>query len=177
MTTPRTPFIDLPKAQAGHGAIHVANLAHNGTLSKAVAVLQTLEYQYPLKLVAPSPLTIATRSSSTSKERETADDHELSVFTVFMLSYGGGLVAGDAIDLTIRLDPGTRLNLLTQGSTKVFKTRQEGETMKMILMYAGRGLQCHQISSRCIDITASESDGPNVTTKPGTREKTCSVIE
>jgi urease accessory protein len=39
-----------------------------------------------------------------------------------LLSYGGGIVAGDKIDLTIKLDPYTRLNLLTQGSTKLFCT-------------------------------------------------------
>jgi urease accessory protein len=39
---------------------------------------------------------------------------------VYLLSYGGGLVAGDAINLTINLDLTVRLVLLTQGSTKIF---------------------------------------------------------
>jgi urease accessory protein len=44
------------------------------------------------------------------------------VHTVFILSYGGGIVAGDCIDLSVRLEANTRLVLLTQGSTKIFKT-------------------------------------------------------
>jgi urease accessory protein len=44
------------------------------------------------------------------------------VHTIFLLTYGGGIVAGDTIDLDIRLESGTRLVLLTQGSTKIFKT-------------------------------------------------------
>jgi urease accessory protein len=49
-------------------------------------------------------------------------ENDSLVHTVYLLSYGGGLVAGDAIDLTINLDTTARLVLLTQGSTKIFKT-------------------------------------------------------
>lgn len=44
------------------------------------------------------------------------------VHTVFILTYGGGLVAGDTVDFSVNLAPTTRLILLTQGSTKIFKT-------------------------------------------------------
>ena len=40
---------------------------------------------------------------------------------IFLLTYGGGLVGGDKINLKVALDDGTRLVLLTQGSTKIFK--------------------------------------------------------
>lgn len=40
---------------------------------------------------------------------------------VFLLSYGGGLVGGDKINLKVTLEDDTRLVLLTQGSTKIFK--------------------------------------------------------
>jgi urease accessory protein len=40
---------------------------------------------------------------------------------LFLLSYGGGIVAGDTISLSIALDPSTRLTVATQGSTKIFK--------------------------------------------------------
>lgn len=39
---------------------------------------------------------------------------------------GGGLVSGDTIDLTIKLDSKTHLVLLTQGNTKVFRERPGG---------------------------------------------------
>lgn len=41
--------------------------------------------------------------------------------TVFLLSYGGGLLPGDHIVIETHLERGTRLVLLTQGSTKIFK--------------------------------------------------------
>ena len=40
---------------------------------------------------------------------------------VFLLTYGGGLVGGDVVRLSISIEASTRLTLLTQGSTKVFK--------------------------------------------------------
>jgi urease accessory protein len=69
------------------------------------AVLSTLRYSYPLKLMAPDG-------------RSRPD-----VQTLYMLSYGGGLVSGDRISLDIDLDANTILCLLTQGSTKVYRTR------------------------------------------------------
>lgn len=94
-------------SKPGHGSI-VLRL-----LPPSTPVLQTVSYQYPLKLIAPDPATVPSSSSP---------EHNLTVHTVFLLSYGGGLVAGDAIRLAVALDPSTRLALLTQGSTKIFKT-------------------------------------------------------
>jgi urease accessory protein len=67
-------------------------------------VLSTLFFQYPLKLISPrlpsQPCT-----------------------AVFMMSYGGGLVGGDQIELKVDVERGCKLSLLTQGSTKIFKQR------------------------------------------------------
>lgn len=41
---------------------------------------------------------------------------------MYLLTYGGGLVAGDAIDLRVTIEKSARLILLTQGSTKLFKS-------------------------------------------------------
>jgi urease accessory protein len=65
-----------------------------------------LAFSYPLKLISPSPVALPSGT----------------VLTLFLLTYGGGLVAGDLICLDIKLDAATRLLLLTQGSTKIFKT-------------------------------------------------------
>ncbi|PNS19287.1 hypothetical protein CAC42_2464 [Sphaceloma murrayae] len=97
MTSPFPTTTSRP----GHGTIDL-----NFVPPKASALGQ-VSYQYPLKLVAPAPLT---------------SEDEAFVQTVYLLSYGGGLVAGDTIDLTIALDHDTRLVLLTQGSTKIFKS-------------------------------------------------------
>ena len=67
-------------------------------------VPSTLSFQYPLKLISPRlPLQPCT--------------------SVFMMSYGGGLVGGDQIELNVDVERGCKLSLLTQGSTKIFKRR------------------------------------------------------
>jgi urease accessory protein len=95
-------------SKAGHGSIVLDTLPPNKS------VLRNLSYQYPLKLVAPDPLP--------PPLDESAVDSPCLVHTVFLLTYGGGIVAGDTINLDIRLNSRTRLVLLTQGSTKIFKT-------------------------------------------------------
>jgi len=85
-----------------------------GILPPDKPVLRKLSYQYPLKLVAPYPLPPPDHTK-----------HSLNpslIYTVFLLTYGGGIVAGDTINLEVTLNSGTRLILLTQGSTKIFKT-------------------------------------------------------
>lgn len=93
-------------SKPGHGNITLAILPPDQP------VLRTLAYQYPLKLVAPDPLPPPGQT----------DNAPRLVHTVFLLTYGGGLVAGDSIDLAVTLHGNARLILLTQGSTKIFKT-------------------------------------------------------
>jgi len=94
----------------------VTSLPGNGTvklslLPPSTPTLETLSYQYPLKLVAPAPLT---------------SENDSLVHTIFLLTYGGGLVAGDTINLTVNMARQSKLVLLTQGSTKIFKTVDAG---------------------------------------------------
>ncbi|KAF1994356.1 UreD-domain-containing protein [Amniculicola lignicola CBS 123094] len=111
-TSPFAPSTSKP----GHGSIRIALLPPN------TPVLRDVSYQYPLKLVAPDPL--SPPESSPDDKSASANRHVAPslIHTIFLLTYGGGIVAGDAINLNIRLDKGTRLILLTQGSTKIFKT-------------------------------------------------------
>lgn len=95
------PFLSSA-SKPGHGTIHLALLPPN------TPRLKTVSYQYPLKLISPSTFHVP-------------DDESRLVHTVYLLSYGGGLVAGDAINLNVILEANTRLVLLTQGSTKLFK--------------------------------------------------------
>jgi len=108
MTKPFTSPFAPSTAKAGHGSIELAILPPN------TPVLRNVAYQYPLKLVAPDPLPLPGHNADSDAPR--------LIHTVFLLTYGGGIVAGDSIDLTVKLDNGTRLVLLTQGSTKIFKT-------------------------------------------------------
>ena len=63
-----------------------------------------MTYQYPLKLISPAP---------SSSQPSTL---------VFLLSYGGGLVAGDGVNLTVHVKPEAKLSIATQGHTKIFKS-------------------------------------------------------
>ncbi|KAI0034266.1 UreD-domain-containing protein [Vararia minispora EC-137] len=87
----------MSRLQAGGGKI-------TARLHGAKVVFPELAYTYPLKLLSP----------------RIEDD---SVAIVYTLSYGGGLVGGDRISLSVDVGPGVKLLLLSQGSTKVFKTR------------------------------------------------------
>jgi urease accessory protein len=93
------PFLKA-KAGPGTGTIHLARLPPD------TPRLRTVNYQYPLKLVSPVPLTAG----------------KALIHTVYLLTYGGGLVAGDSINLEVVVEDSTRLVLLTQGSTKLFKS-------------------------------------------------------
>jgi urease accessory protein len=110
-------------SRPGHGSIVLC------LLPPSTPRLQTCAYQYPLKLIAPTPLAhVLTDSTSLSTE------HATLIHTIYLLTYGGGLVAGDTINLTIQLAPTTRLILLTQGSTKVFKSPSIGVVSKQRLL-------------------------------------------
>lgn len=69
-----------------------------------VSGLSTIVFQYPLKLISPSP----------SAEQKSV--------LVFLLTYGGGLVGGDQVHLVIDVNPKAKLSIVTQGHTKIFKS-------------------------------------------------------
>ncbi|KAG5647615.1 hypothetical protein DXG03_008968 [Asterophora parasitica] len=89
----------IPNILAGSGRISL-------TAYGSSAVLSELSSTYPLKLLSPR---ISRRA----------------VAVVYLLSYGGGLVGGDQVELSVDVDSKTVLVLLSQGSTKVFKSRPE----------------------------------------------------
>ncbi|CAO2655379.1 Nn.00g104430.m01.CDS01 [Neocucurbitaria sp. VM-36] len=101
-------------SKPGHGSIVL------DILPPDKPVLRTVSYQYPLKLVVPDALP-PSPSSHSSTEEEPTNTPRL-IHTIFLLTYGGGIVAGDTINLDVQLASNTRLILLTQGSTKIFKT-------------------------------------------------------
>lgn len=112
MSLPISPFAASSSA-AGTGEIVLA------LLPPGRQVLQKCTYQYPLKLIAPDP-------HHSSEEKH--------VTVAFLLTYGGGLVGGDKINAKVELQDATRLVLLTQGSTKIFKSPERsmvsGQTLR-----------------------------------------------
>lgn len=79
---------DKVKSYAGVGRIHLS-------LHSNEAVFAELSYCYPLKLL--SPRVLGSRSA-----------------IAYMLTYGGGLISGDSVNLSIEVDAGASLLLLTQ---------------------------------------------------------------
>ncbi|RYO88076.1 hypothetical protein DL766_007104 [Monosporascus sp. MC13-8B] len=92
-----SPF---PKSSSspGQGRIVVKLLPNN------TSTFESVTYQYPLKLISPAV---------------TADQKSV---LVFLLSYGGGLVGGDQVGLSIDVQSGAKLSIVTQGHTKVFQS-------------------------------------------------------
>ncbi|KAJ2341725.1 hypothetical protein GGF43_006106 [Coemansia sp. RSA 2618] len=75
---------------------------------------QTVSSAYPLKII--SPTAARTIFADGSKQR-------LLPAVSYILSYGGGIVHGDQIRVSVRVAAPCALMLLTQGSTKVYRNR------------------------------------------------------
>lgn len=97
----RQTMANRPSAQSdstpGLGEIEAKKFLNSTAIS-------TLSFSYPLRLLQlPSRPPLLTAH-------------------VFTVTYGGGLVAGDEVELQIKILEGAQLALLTQGSTKIYKT-------------------------------------------------------
>ena len=102
MSLPTSPF-DVSTSVPGEGVLELC------VLPPRKQVLKVLTFQYPLKLIAPDP-------------HRAPNEQQDPVTVIFLLTYGGGLVGGDRIKLRADLADQSKLVLLTQGSTKVFKS-------------------------------------------------------
>src|SRR6195952_2010676 len=92
-----SPF-PISSSAPGEGHLVVQLLPHS------ISALSKMTFQYPLKLISPSPAA-----------------GQKSVL-VFLLTYGGGLVGGDQVHLTIEVQQNAKLSIVTQGHTKIFKS-------------------------------------------------------
>ena len=133
------PSANVEQSRPGHGEISVALLPPGSPSFKA------LRYSYPLKLVPSAPHVLdsgAAPSVPGAELSRVAEGHGApssgedrpfplplrpsAVPLVFILSYGGGLLPADTLSLAVTLDPGARLTLATQGSTKIFPASAGG---------------------------------------------------
>ncbi len=80
--------IDIPKLRGGTGRIVVSSHGSRATFSE-------LSSTYPLKLLSPRAF----------------DD---AVALVYLLTYGGGLVSGDQVNLVVQVASSAKLVLLSQ---------------------------------------------------------------
>lgn len=103
----RSPF-EADVAKAGHGEV-VLRL-----LPPSIPTLSSLTYKYPLKLLARTPGFVPQSFTQTCPSPPVH---------LYLLTYGGGLLPGDHIDVSVTLKQRTRMVVSTpQGSTKIFKT-------------------------------------------------------
>ncbi|RPA99902.1 UreD-domain-containing protein [Choiromyces venosus 120613-1] len=109
--TPPPLIPSKPPPLPGYGLIHARLLPPSHT------TLPHLHFAYPLKLIS-----IASTPSTTN-----------SYQTVFQLTYGGGLVSNDQVNLRIVVETNAKLCLLTQGSTKIFKQKSDGHKTRQAL--------------------------------------------
>jgi urease accessory protein len=94
-TLPGRDLAVTPRATAGRGEIRFASVGGRTVLTRAYAAS-------PLKILNPD-------SASTSAR-------------VYLATYGGGLVDGDAIDVHIDVGPGAAALVTTQAATKVYRS-------------------------------------------------------
>lgn len=77
--------------------------------------LTTLTYKYPLKLLTRTPGYVPQSSALSCPASRPVH--------LYLLTYGGGLLPGDHIEVSIKLEQFTRMVVTTpQGTTKIYKT-------------------------------------------------------
>ncbi|KAJ2775076.1 hypothetical protein IWQ56_000291 [Coemansia nantahalensis] len=76
-------------------------------------VVTTAASAYPLKIMTPRA----------AQAGPSAGGPALHPVAAYLLTYGGGLVHGDTVTVHVCVEPQVALVLLTQGSTKVYRTR------------------------------------------------------
>lgn len=105
-----------------------------GVDERATAVFTCLSFTFPLKLISPhisarnASLDILNRTPLNLSPPSTRVSECKAPSVMYILGYGGGLVSGDSVDLDVDVGSGCSLLILTQGSTKVFKTRNSRPT-------------------------------------------------
>lgn len=88
-----------------------------------VAYFERMQANFPLRLLCPHESCVNATQTVAAQQRVAPK----SIGILYVVSFGGGLVCGDSIELNIDVGSDTRLLLLTQGSTKVYRERRGGD--------------------------------------------------
>jgi len=110
-----------------------------------------LEFTFPLRLLAPRGA--SEDATVNAAKHDTTHPVKKCVGILFMVSFGGGLVSGDFVRLNVDVGEYTRLLMLTQGSTKVYKERRGGDLPQQVLHVSGP----KEVSRQCIHYTVREN--------------------
>ena len=122
---PPLPRHDAAVAAGREGLLDVAlGAAGAGGIVQCIAA--RIRFGYPIKLMVPSHL-----ASMAPPDRAPAADASATPLPrpvwCYVVGYGGGLVAGDAAALSVRVAPGATAVLATQASTKVYHARARAQ--------------------------------------------------
>lgn len=125
----RQPHANISTSSEASSADTVnASKEPSGTVTSAATTERDAESTSRNKqpsAAAPQDPAAATTSSNgatlltTATNLATPEPHAVPL--LFLLTYGGGLLSTDHIALTLTLSPSTRLTLVTQGSTKIYR--------------------------------------------------------
>lgn len=114
-----SPSPEIKKIPVGGGRI---TLAVHGKK----AVFEELSSAYPLKLLSPQV-------------------HEQGVAIVYVLSYGGGLIAGDRVELDVKLKEGSKLLVLSQVGSYACIDCKTGLVENWIMIYCRDRRRCSRL--------------------------------
>ncbi|EAW17403.1 urease accessory protein UreD [Aspergillus fischeri NRRL 181] len=130
-----SPFESSVVSPAGHGKVALA------LLPPSIPSFTTLSYKYPLKLLTHSPRFLPQSSALPCVSRPVH---------LYILSYGGGLLPGDEISVSIILNPQTRLVISTpQGCNKIYRTEATNKARSRLAVPAN-GL--NRMSRQTLDV-------------------------
>ncbi|GFF65630.1 hypothetical protein CNMCM6936_004608 [Aspergillus lentulus] len=130
-----SPFESSVVSAAGHGKVALT------LLPPSIPSFTTLSYKYPLKLLTHSPRFLPQLSALPCVSRPVH---------LYILSYGGGLLPGDEISVSIVLNPQTRLVISTpQGCNKIYRTEAASKARSRLAVPAN-GL--NRMSRQILDV-------------------------
>lgn len=141
----RSPF-ESSIAKPGQGHVVLSLLPPNNP------TLTTLTYKYPLKLVPRAPGFVPTPDPAAL-----SDSCPSRPIHLYLLTYGGGLLPGDHIEVSIKLEDRTRMVVTTpQGSTKIFKTDPSSENSPNVIKGHREQMPAHEhlsdMSQQSLDV-------------------------
>ncbi len=119
-TSPSTSNPALAKLHKVEGSLEASLVGGRTAITKNY-------HRYPLKFMIVNPKPHSHTVARTGIDAQ--PDYTIERFTpawAYVVNYGGGLVAGDDVGVTLRLTSGASVVLTGQSSTKIYKSKPSG---------------------------------------------------